>query len=88
MGLLLIQMDVHLYQMAIFILNTLEIIQFGEQLSLIRTPFLILEIIYSKSLRWIKIMVVTKSLANLMRMKMGMIAIQRQPIMHNSLMIE
>ena len=88
MGLLLIQMDVHLYQMAIFILNTLEIIQFGEQLSLIRTPFLILEIIYSKSLRWIKIMVVTKSLANLMRMKMGMIAIQRQTIMHNSLMIE
>ena len=74
--------------MAIFILNTLEIIQFGEQLSLIRTPFLILEIIYSKSLRWIKIMVVTKSLANLMRMKMGMIAIQRQTIMHNSLMIE
>ena len=88
MGLLLIQMDVHLYQMAIFILNTLEIIQFGEQLSLIRTPFLILEITSSKNLRWIKIMVVTKSLANLMRMKMGMIAIQRQTIMHNSLMIE
>ena len=81
-------MDVHLYQMAIFILNTLEIIQFGEQLSLIRTPFLILEITSSKNLRWIKIMVVTKSLANLMRMKMGMIAIQRQTIMHNSLMIE